>query len=286
MNDPLFSPLELLANQPVKLDEEMERQTTAGSGRTLLQSSEPRNHAGASLKMLADYLLSSKVWYSKSCSLRWKIKVTRGNVSLYQLSPSVRRTEEIGSGLWLATPTATDAQEGMRKSTQQKEGSRHSITLRDDIARIATMLPSPTSSDATTGSIIGKNDTFRQTKGLPRKVNQNGKDGSVGLGRLMQMLPTPVVKPTEDVVIVPVAIKDGMTVPAMLPTPCQRDWKGEVGASRQSKGVADVVQGQAGAGTKTGLKLQPAFVEWMMGYEQDWTNVLKGKIMEKWTEIT
>jgi hypothetical protein len=53
------------------------------------------------------------------------------------------------------------------------------------------MLPTPMASDATTGAIIGKNDIFVETKGLPRKINQNGTDGSVGLGRLVQMLPTP-----------------------------------------------------------------------------------------------
>jgi hypothetical protein len=52
-------------------------------------------------------------------------------------------------------------------------------------------------SDATTGAIIGKNDTFRITStGMPRKVNQNGIDGSVGLARLgiMGMLPTPTAQ--------------------------------------------------------------------------------------------
>jgi DNA (cytosine-5)-methyltransferase 1 len=52
--------------------------------------------------------------------------------------------------------------------------------------------PTPTASDGTSGAVIGKNDTFYTTStGMPRKVNQNGKDGSVGLGRLVQMWPTP-----------------------------------------------------------------------------------------------
>jgi len=53
------------------------------------------------------------------------------------------------------------------------------------------MIPTPVASDGTVGSIIGKNDTFYTTKtGMPRKINRNGKDGSVGLGRLVQMWPT------------------------------------------------------------------------------------------------
>jgi hypothetical protein len=48
------------------------------------------------------------------------------------------------------------------------------------------------SSDGTTGSIIGKNDKFRVTKnGTLRKVNQNGIDGSIGLGRLVKLWRTP-----------------------------------------------------------------------------------------------
>ena len=65
----------------------------------------------------------------------------------------------------------------------------------NDLAR-NQMLPTPVSSDATTGAIIGEKDTFRITStGMPRKVNQNGVDGSVGLARLVKlgMLPTPVV---------------------------------------------------------------------------------------------
>lgn len=54
-------------------------------------------------------------------------------------------------------------------------------------------LPTPVASDGTTGSIIGKDDVYYPTKtGMPRKVNKNGKDGSVGLGRLVKMWPTPV----------------------------------------------------------------------------------------------
>jgi len=59
-------------------------------------------------------------------------------------------------------------------------------------------LPTPVASDATSGAVIGKNDMFYTTStGMPRKVNQNGKDGSVGLGRLVQMWPTPTVGCTE-----------------------------------------------------------------------------------------
>lgn len=54
------------------------------------------------------------------------------------------------------------------------------------------LLPTPQASDATSGSVVGKNDTYYETKtGNLRKVNQNNKDGSLGLGRYVQFFPTP-----------------------------------------------------------------------------------------------
>lgn len=55
------------------------------------------------------------------------------------------------------------------------------------------LLPTPTASDGLQGCIIGEDDTFRTTEsGTLRKVNRNGIDGSIGLGRLVQMWKTPV----------------------------------------------------------------------------------------------
>ena len=57
----------------------------------------------------------------------------------------------------------------------------------------------------------------------------------------------------------------------MLPTPKNRDWKGGLGTSeeRQTHDLDKVILGQ-----KAGLKLQPAFVEWMMGYPDKWTELI------------
>ena len=78
------------------------------------------------------------------------------------------------------------------KKNGYKNGTKYN-SLTSQIV-YGNFLPSPVASDATTGAIIGKNDKFRITKtGMPRKMNQNGADGSVGLARLgkMGMLPTP-----------------------------------------------------------------------------------------------
>jgi hypothetical protein len=57
---------------------------------------------------------------------------------------------------------------------------------------------------------------------------------------------------------------------AMLPTPKGRDFRsaeGEAGVERDSPDLNVVV------GTNPGSKLQPAFVEWMMGYPDKWTEL-------------
>lgn len=53
-------------------------------------------------------------------------------------------------------------------------------------------LPTPVASDGSSGAVIGSEDLFYTTgTGMPRKINRNGKDGSVGLARLVHMWPTP-----------------------------------------------------------------------------------------------
>jgi hypothetical protein len=112
------------------------------------------------------------------------------------------------------------------------------------------LLPTPTASDGTTGAIIGKNDNFHMTKnGFPRKVNQNGVDGSVGLGRfaVMGLLPTPTASDMKNATLPPSQAnrKDGI-VKRILSE------HGEIGKTSQ---------------------LNPRFVLEMMGFPPDWTEL-------------
>ena len=112
---------------------------------------------------------------------------TMRNGSLFALPTWERRTDASDS-LSLPTPVVSDAWTPNLKSSQIKEGSRHSMTLPK-----ALMLPTPVVADATTGRIIGKTTEFVKLKGGNfRKYNQTGTDGSIGLSRtLMLTLPTP-----------------------------------------------------------------------------------------------
>jgi len=129
-------------------------------------------------------------------------------------------------------------------------------------ANASGLLPTPVASDATTGAIIGKDDKFYMTKtGMPRKVNRNGKDGSVGLGRLVQL--------------------------KSFPTPAARDYKGarkpetmaQTGRNPNTNSLPDAVEFQHG---ETG-RLNPQWVEWLMGWPIGWTE-LKPLAMDRFRE--
>ena len=156
-------------------------------------------------------------------------------------------------------------------------------------------LPTPVASDGTTGSLIGKNDKFYETKtGMPRKINQNGKDGSVGLGRLVQMWPTtdanygqrgtqpnwtPKRKSGHPAqYTINQAVRD-----RMWPTPQASDNRDRGNMSNPS------VQRRVAIGKQISLsqsvhptsgKLNPTWVEWLMGWPPEWTD-LKPLEMDK-----
>lgn len=53
-------------------------------------------------------------------------------------------------------------------------------------------VPTPTASDGTSGSVLGKEDTYYKTSsGTTRRMTRTGWDRPLGLGRLVNMWPTP-----------------------------------------------------------------------------------------------
>lgn len=97
-----------------------EQVTKDTSGQKCLQSSKTSNQTGSSLKTCVGLLLGTKAWFSKQCVLTWKAKVTKSNRLLFQLSPSVRPTGEIESGL-LPTTRAGDGMSGQELTAKETE---------------------------------------------------------------------------------------------------------------------------------------------------------------------
>jgi hypothetical protein len=303
--DVIYSP----EASPVSLFPQQERgeaqQMTVISGRRcceLLRISSP-------LGSLARTLLASSRWHSSKVSLTWKVKTvlfwrkeqyllvkdkdsskrywktlkrvdTKSNRLLFQLSPSTLRTEGIGCGL-LRTPDT-----GMDRGPRTKENltdrylvRKMPLNLNDQIAmHEKNLLATPQASDATQGAVIGKGDKFyRRKSGRMQKINKNGIDGSVGLAREIAMLPTPKVGAIDDTNAR--SLRKGnlgaVVFHASLPTPNAHD--GHIGYQDRSKkpaqeNVETKIRNSTG-GRETGLKLQPSFVEWMMGLPIGYTDL-------------
>ena len=108
------------------------------------------------------------------------------------------------------------------------------------------MLPTPTASDAGPAAILNENTNIVFTsKGTPRKVSNNGVNGSLGLARTVMLLPTPSAHEHK------------------------YRLKGNSQASRCLEAKARKTV------TTTGEKmcLNPQFVEWMMGFPTGWTDL-------------
>lgn len=239
------------------------KKTNAIYGRKCLEQFGKFNHDGLWAKTFPELLLGMPGWYSKRCRLIWKLKGTRYKRIYFQLQALTPRTKEIECGLLptvqtqgmkkcvnrrstlmdlslLPTPRAR-GEEGY-ETRQKRKGHKIAISYLEsyvDYLAIQGLLPTPVTSDATTDAIIGKNDIFKATKGLPRKINQNGTDGSVGLARLVQLLPTPTADDNP--------------------------------AKNTGKRNQDSLQKRAFQTTGKTSQLNPLFVMEMMGFPPDWT---------------
>ncbi|UWF84293.1 MAG: C-5 cytosine-specific DNA methylase [Bacteriophage sp.] len=134
-----------------------------------------------------------------------------------------------------------------------------------------------------------KDDQFVTTRnGTPRRINQNGQNGSVGLARMVRLLPTPNAReadkyskkynPNSQMGTALTA----MAVNGMLPTPAARDYQPSVSpqALKRKNGKMrtdalcnlPVMLGEHHSqnGGKTS-QLNPLFVAEMMGFPPDWT---------------
>lgn len=194
-------------NPSPKLDEEKERKMTAISGQKCLGLFGNLGRDGSLVRMLRDLLLGAEAWYSDKCLLTWKVKGTKFSHLLYQLSPSMRHIDEIGSGL-LPTVRTTEAEGGTIKNPEMSESGSWS------------------------------------------RKNKNGIRHGI-------------------------KVKD--VIENLLPTASSRDWKGKREGKRRGFGadINDVVENN---GIRTGLKLQPTFALWMMGFPGDWCDLEDGEM--------
>ena len=219
------------------------------------------------LTSLVRTLLASSTWQSSIVNLKWIVKPIYSEMSqssqsredeesltelsanlkksaikskhlLFQLAPLVRRTEGTGCGLLLTALTISD-----NPAAHGKTNGEWQTKINKMLAR------TPSAGDA-----------IRGVHPCPDK-----KAGEHSLVTQIAMLPTPRAEKHS-----PQSREDFTPNLAarieMLPTPRQFMWK-DAKEDRGKCNLGEVI------GPNRGLKLQPAFVEWMMGYPDKWTEL-------------
>ena len=88
------------ASRSVSQENKKGEMTTDISGQKCLDSLKKSNPSSLLGRMCRDLLTSKTAWSSDRCKMTWKVKVSKSNVSLYQLQASVLGTKDLESGLW------------------------------------------------------------------------------------------------------------------------------------------------------------------------------------------
>ena len=234
MQDDLFqtatsSQQDTHASHLVRPGSDEARKMTVTSGRKYLPLCKQSGRLGAFSRMFLD----TSVWASTKCYLTWKAKATPSNRLLFQLAPSMPRTDETGSGLW---PTATTQDNPQVRGQGKTIGTNRGTTLGGAVR----MWPTPDASDRGPRSadlVVNQSTVQRRDSGQKRGMD---------LQTAAKFFPTPTAN--EDAAGTP-----NGKMQAML------------GNHPDVRGTTPQHWAQG--------SLNPAWVEWLMGYPPGWTNL-------------
>ena len=255
-----------LANQCQSQEKEKEQMTTAISGQKCLDSLGRSNPNSLLGRMCKELLISKTAWYSDRCKTTWKVKVSKSNVSLFQLQASVHGIKEKESGLSDAIfPTPTSVQrpnEGnmrlMRKQVLQGQITREeaSAMVGKDVFKAhgkVKMYPTPTTQEVEHPKMV------LNEKG--RRLTKDGKDShSLNLADTIRMYPTPTVDCEEG---------------GQQSERVERTKSGAFILRKKNKPEstfgAKLSDAMLHLEKKPGGRLNPLFVEFLMGFPMNWT---------------
>jgi hypothetical protein len=203
------------ASHSVTPGSEKARMMTVTSGQKCIGSWLPSGPVGSLLKML----LGTSTWASTACFLTWKARATPAGRLLFQLAPSMPRTEETEFGLW-PTIRASDGERGGR----------------GDLIQAA------------------RGNENKHFKLWPTPLSQEAKHAAATEWELA----------TDHV-----ATKGSLRVhvaKSMFPTPTSQDAANNGGPSQHERNSLPL-------NAVAGGSLNPAWVEWLMGYPEGWTDL-------------
>jgi hypothetical protein len=259
---------------------------------------------------LARMLLVTSAWGSTRCYLTWKVSATPAKRLLFRLVPSMPATDVIASGL-LPTPIASESHYRVKPMDTRRGNSLGNALIPTPLASggkyrlsgdsqqsrslqaLASqgLLPTPVSADrrgrATPENVPYSLSTWAYQQMLPTPTvcgNHNRKEypTSGGDGQAVavkKLLPTPTSSdrsapgpkakyqsPHQTAKLLPTAIR-------MLSTPTASDAKS--GYLNPSQAARDSLPGDLLRSGADG-RLNPEFVEWMMGFPRGWTDLRFG----------
>jgi hypothetical protein len=245
--------------------------------------------------MLKVLLTSKKAWYSDRCKTIWKKKVSKSNVLLYQLQASVLGIKEKESGSSAAMYPTPTSQDHSRNTVPPSIGKTRGMDLSMRVvADQMKMYPTPKASGQENA------ETLIKRKGWKKASQHN-------LTAFVQMYPTPSASCQMDVVAPPETVQQNSKgwsvtrvgtgtkfgaklndvvnkIEKMYPTPMARDHKDinfnntwKLGNKAQPTMARKVLKDN-----KPGGKLNPTFVEFLMGYPMNWTKIepTESKVLE------
>ena len=311
--------------------------TTDISGQKCLDLLKKSNPSSLLERMCKDLLTSKTAWSSDRCKMTWKVKVSKSNVSLYQLQASVLGTKDLESGLW-ATPNTMDylpprSAAGTKKLMEgHRKGRTKPSNLREQVdPETMKMYPTPRASgqeDAETlikrkgekaaaqHNLTAHMQMFPNMKAVeehlrskkqsfptptsfdsneitkPRKPHPGGGQ-KPPLNQIVQMYPTPSASCQLDVVAPPETVKKNSSgwsvtrvgtgtkfgaklndvVNKIYNTPTTNDAKNLTFPKSQTNRTSLIGNMIKEGIPKPGGKLNPTFVEFLMGFPENWTKI-------------
>jgi hypothetical protein len=259
--------------------------------------------------MFMDYLVLITDWPSKTYAVDWKIWDTPSGRTLFQLWPSEPATAETGFGLWGVVILA-NGEKAMVDWHDMELVNQHKWHLAQGYARATTagekimmhLLIMGKREGMEVDHINGnKLDNRRNNlRHVPKWVNclnkPPQKNGAVWFSKRHQKWRAEmwiekkktyigIYETKEEAVKAYEAKKAEVLTPfakkqiKMLPTPQARDGRGAAVKTRDDlDSMVEMGSTKGGIGQKTGLKLQPELVEWMMGLPEDYLDLPMEKL--------